>query len=143
MIKLTIAVLAVVLAGTASAGGWRDLRIDASSEASFAQSVELLRDKLTKSRRHAFERALQDIWTQRTEDAIAEELEYTQEDYFAQLDGLSYEQVVRVLDPTGERAQRYRAEYYYSQAAPRPGGVVNTGNGVALSPPGYGQTSVL
>ncbi len=36
MLKLTVAVLAIVLAGTASAAGWRDLRIDASSAASYS-----------------------------------------------------------------------------------------------------------
>jgi len=40
MLKFTVAVLAAALAGTASAAGWRDLRIDASSETSFDQSVE-------------------------------------------------------------------------------------------------------
>ena len=150
MVKLTVAVLTVALAGTASAAGWRDLRIDATSEASFGQSVELFRDKLTKSRKHAFERALQDIWTQRTQDATAEQREYTQEDYYAELDGLSYEQVVRALDPTGEQAKRYRAEYYYSQALraeARAGYQANglpkyQGNAAPLDPPGY-QISVL
>ncbi|HSC15602.1 MAG TPA: hypothetical protein VLI71_10820, partial [Gammaproteobacteria bacterium] len=101
------------------------------------------RDKLTKSRKHAFERALQDVWTQRTQQADAEQREYTREDYYAQLDGLSYEQVVRVLDPTGEQAKRYRAAYYASQT---PAGLyprVNIGNGVPVRPPGYGEgTSV-
>ena len=142
MLRLTIAVLAVALAGTASAAGWRGLRIDASSEASFNQSVELFQDKLTKARKHAFERALQDIWTQRTRDAIAEQREYTQADYYAQLDGLSYEQVVRVLDPSGERAQSYRAEYFRSLSSA--GRTINSGaygTGLSLSPPGYGETS--
>ncbi len=40
MLKLTVAVLAVVLAGTASAERWRDLRVDASSEDAFAKSLE-------------------------------------------------------------------------------------------------------
>jgi hypothetical protein len=142
MLKLTIAVLAVALAGTASAAGWRDLHIDASSEASFDRSVELFRDKLTKSRKHAFERALQDIWTQRTQDATAEQREYTLEDYYAQLDGLSYEEVVRALDPTGSLAKRYRAEYYYAQTPPAAPAARYHGNGLSLDPPGY-QISVL
>ena len=53
MLKLTVAMLALALAGTANAAGWRSLRIDASSEASFAKSVEEFRDKLTPSRRVA------------------------------------------------------------------------------------------
>ena len=39
MLKLTVAVLAVALAGTASAAGWRSLRIDGSSDASFTTSL--------------------------------------------------------------------------------------------------------
>jgi hypothetical protein len=34
-------------------------------------------------------------------------------DYFRQLDGLSYDEVIRAVDPTG--GQRYRAEYYYTR----------------------------
>jgi hypothetical protein len=137
MLKLTTAVLTVALAGSASAAGWRDLRIDATSETSFDRSVELLRDKLTNARKHVLERALQDIWTQRTQDAAAEQREYTQEDYYAQLDGLSYEEVVRLLDPTGEQAKRYRAEYSYSRTKPTAPSQRYHGNGLSLDPPGY------
>ena len=38
MLKLTVAVLATVLAGTAGAAGWRGLRVDGSSEA-FTQAI--------------------------------------------------------------------------------------------------------
>ena len=38
MVKTIVAVLAGALAGTASAG-WRDLKIDGSSEEAFAQSM--------------------------------------------------------------------------------------------------------
>jgi hypothetical protein len=95
--------------------------------------------KLTKSRRYAFERALQDIWKQRT----LEQREYTRRDYYAQIDGLSYEQVVRVLDPTGEQAKRYRAEYYGSRPPAQSFTRANIGNGVYLKPAPYGEgTSV-
>jgi hypothetical protein len=118
MLELTVAVLAIALAGTASAAGWRSLRIDASSEANFSKSVEVFKDKLTPSRRHAFERALQDILREGTQAASAER-EYTRDNYLRQLDGLTYNEVVRIPDPTGERAQRYRAEYYDARAGPR------------------------
>jgi len=36
MQKLTVVVLALAFAGTASAAGWRDLRVDGSSEEAFA-----------------------------------------------------------------------------------------------------------
>ena len=116
MLKLTIAFVAVALAGTASAAGWRNLRIDASSEASFGESVATFQDKLSPSRRVAFERSLQDIWRERAQQATAEQREYTSVEYLQELDGLGYEQVVRVMDPSGETAKRYRAQYYYARA---------------------------
>lgn len=66
MPKLTVAVLAVVLAGTASAAGWRSLRVDGSSEDAFAQSLAAFKEKLSPERRHVFGEALKDIWVQGT-----------------------------------------------------------------------------
>ena len=123
MLKLAVAVLAVALAGSASAEGWRSLRVDARDEAAFKESVALFQSKLSPSREHAFNRALQDIWAQGTEKASAEQREYTSSDYFGQLDGLTYDDVVRIPDPTGHKAKRYRAEYYYARA----GGSVTPG----------------
>jgi hypothetical protein len=109
MLKLTVAVLAVALAGTASAGGWRSLRIDASSEAGFAQSVEAFNDELPLARREVFVHALQDIWVQGVTAARADDREYTADEYFRQIHGLKYDEVVTLLDPTGETADaRYR-----------------------------------
>ena len=76
MLKITVAVLAIALAGTASAAGWRSLRIDGSSEASFAESVDAFKDKLSLSRRYAFAWALQDIWVKGVKDAEAAQREY-------------------------------------------------------------------
>jgi hypothetical protein len=117
MLKLTVAVLSVVIAGTASAAGWRNLRIDASSEASFSESIAAFQDKLTPSRRIAFARSLQDIWLQGTKLAGEQQGEYTQTDYLRQVHGLGYEEVVKLADPTGKKEGRYRAEYYYSRAS--------------------------
>jgi hypothetical protein len=128
MLKLTVAVLAVVLAGTASAAGWRSLRIDASSEATFSESIATFQQKLTPSRRIAFVRSLQDIWLHGTTHAVGE---YTEADYLRQVHGLGYEEVVNLVDPTGKKEGQYRAEYYYS----RSGGVItNTG-----APPAWSQ----
>ena len=55
MLKLTVVILGVALAGTASAAGWRSMRIDASSEASFNESVAALQDKLPRVRRRVLE----------------------------------------------------------------------------------------
>jgi hypothetical protein len=116
MLKLTVAVLAIALAGTASAAGWRSLRIDASSEAAFEESVATFQDKLSPSRRVAFARSLQDVWLQGTQRANAAQREYTRADYFQELDGRGYEEVVKLTDPTGAKAKAYRAQYYYAQA---------------------------
>ena len=112
MLKLTVAVLAIVLAGTASATGWRSLRVDGSSEAAFAESLAAFKKKLSPARRHVFGEALKDIWVQGTKDAEVEQREYTASEYYRQVDGLGYEEVVTFTDPTGDTAQmRYRAAY--------------------------------
>ena len=112
MLKLTVVVLAVALAGTASAGGWRSLRVDASSEAAFTESLAAFEKKLSRSRGYAFKAVLQEIWLRGASKASAEQRTYTASEYFRQLDGLSYDEVVRIPDPTGEAEERYRAEYY-------------------------------
>ena len=108
MLKLTVAMVALVLAGTASAG-WRDLRVDGSSEEAFAKSLEAFQDKLSPARRYVFGEALKDIWIQGEKAAAAERRAYADEDYYAQLDGLSYEEIVTFTDPSGDTARdRYR-----------------------------------
>jgi outer membrane murein-binding lipoprotein Lpp len=82
MLKITLAVFAVVLAGTASAAGWRSLRVDASSEAAFEQSLAQFKEKLSPGRRYAFGKALQDIWAAGTEAAEAEQRAYTTADHY-------------------------------------------------------------
>ena len=119
MLKLTVAVLAFALAGTATAGGWRKLRIDASSDTSFQESVALFQDKLSPSRRVAFAMSLEDIWLAGSRVAEEQQREYTQADYLRQLDGLGYEEVVTLTDPTGKRAGQYRAAYYQSRPRQR------------------------
>ena len=122
MLKLTVAVLAIAVAGSAAAAGWHSLRIDASSEASFTESVAIFQEKLSPSRRMAFLWSLQDVWLEGTRRAEAEQREYTTADYRRELDGLDYEEVVRLIDPTGMKAKRYRAQYYYAQAGGGPPG---------------------
>lgn len=115
MLKLTAAVLAVMLAGTASAAGWRDLRIDASSAASYSESIATFQQKLTPSRRIAFARSLQDVWLHGSQLAEERQRGFTDADYFRLLHGLGYEEVVTLTDPSGKTAGRYRAEYYASR----------------------------
>ena len=120
MLKLTVVVLAFALAGTAAAAGWRDLRIDGSSEASFAESMEAFKEKLPRARRYVFVLAMQDIWVQGVEAAKATDREYTGIEYFRQTNGLGYDEVVTLLDPTGQTARaRYREAFrLYARAAP-------------------------
>jgi hypothetical protein len=112
MLKLTVTVLAIALAGTASAGGWRSLRIDGSGEDTFAKSVDAFQEQLPAARQYVFVRALQDIWVMGAEDAEAAQREYTAEEYFRRLDGLGYKDIVGLSDPTGDTAKaRFREAY--------------------------------
>ena len=115
MLKLTVATLAIVLAGTASAAGWRKLQIDASSEAAFNQSGATFQKKLSPSRRAAFGGSLRDIEEEGKTRARAEQRDYARAEYLEQLHGLGYEEVVTLVDPTGKRAGQYRAAYYQSR----------------------------
>jgi hypothetical protein len=122
MLKVTTAVLAVALAGSASAAGWRSLRFDGSSEASFATSVAQFKETLSPARYQVFLRALEDVWEQGTKNAEAKLSEYTADDYRRQLDGLAYKQVVTLTDPTGETAKtRLRDAITNRYGAPRSG----------------------
>ena len=109
MRKLIVVVLAVAFAGAASAADWRDLRVDGSSEEAFARSMTEFKDELSPRRAHVFGEALKDIWIQGATAAEAEQREYTADEYYSVLDGLSYEDVVSYTDPTGDTAKtRYR-----------------------------------
>lgn len=120
MLKLTVAVLAFALAGTAAAG-WRDLRVDGSSEDAFLKSLEAFNEKLSPARRYVFREALKDVWLQGKKQADAEQREYTDDEYFRQLDGLRYEEIVTLTDPTGDTAKdRYRTASLSSRYS-RPG----------------------
>jgi hypothetical protein len=106
MLKLIAALSMIALAGTASAAGWKSLRVDASNEDAFAQSLAVFKEELSPARRYAFGEALKDIWVQGVKAAEAEQREYTAEDYYRQLDGLRFEEVITFTDPTGDTAKR-------------------------------------
>lgn len=110
MLKLTIAVVAVALAGTASAAGWRSMRLEASDGVTFANSVAAFEEKLSPARLYVFTLALQDLWVQGTQSAEAQQRQYTESEYFQRVDGLGYDEIVALADPTGDTAQaRYTA----------------------------------
>jgi hypothetical protein len=99
VLRLTVAVLVVVLAGTANAEGWRGMRIDGSSAESFGKSLGAIRIKLSPARREVFDLALEDI-----------RAAYTASEYRQHLDGLRYKEVITFMDPTGDTADlRYDA----------------------------------
>ncbi len=95
--RLLICIIFAAVASSAGASGWRDLRIDATTQSAFEKSVADFQRLLPSDRRLYFEVSLQEIW-----HAVAEGLgpEATMDKataaYFKRLDGLRYEQVIRV-----------------------------------------------
>jgi hypothetical protein len=139
MLKLAVAVLAVALAGTASADNWRKLKVDASSEAAFEKSLAVFKEELSPARRYVFGEALKDIWTQGAQEAAAAQREYTASDYYRHVDGLSYEEITTFTDPTGKTAKtRYNAASRFPGPAPRASGSAAT-SASALMRPMQGQ----
>jgi hypothetical protein len=125
MVKTIVTVLAIALTGTASAAGWRDLSVDGTSEEAFAKSLEAFKDKLPPAHRYVFGEALKDIWVQGWKAAEAEQREYTAEAYYAQVDGLGYDEVVTLTDPTGHTAKvRYETAIRRYVRAPAPNHVI-------------------
>ena len=136
MQKLTVVVLAVAFAGTASAAGWRHLRVDGSSEEAFSRSMTAFKDELSPAREYVFGEALKDIWNEGAKAAEAEQRDYTADEFYRQLDGLRYEEVVTLTDPTGDIAKRrYRIAYpaCFRTAA----GCTGHSNGPRVSPDTY------
>lgn len=99
MSKLTLVIAAIVLAGCARTGAWSDLQIDGRSQSSIDRSVLLIQQELPAFRRERFDMVLADLWITGTLRAEAEGTEYTEDDYFAQLDGLRYEDVLDLAGP--------------------------------------------
>ena len=118
MLKLTVAVLALALAGTASADPSSSLRVDASSDAAFKQSLAVFKDDLSPEQRQAFGDALKDIWIVGTQAAENTGGKYREADYYREIDGLTYDDVVALT--TGESAKlRLQAAAAPPRAAPR------------------------
>jgi hypothetical protein len=137
MLKLTVALLALALAGTAGAEGWRSLRVDGSSEDAFGKSLAAFKEKLSPARRYVLSHALRDIWIQGTKAAEAAQGEYTAADYFRQVDGLGYEDVVLLADPTGQTAQQRYRDARHLNAQNRG----SAGQNVGVDSPAYRQSS--
>ncbi|HET8697991.1 MAG TPA: hypothetical protein VFO94_10920 [Gammaproteobacteria bacterium] len=86
------------------------MRVEAANAAGFEESVAAFEKELSTARHYVFMLALQDIWAQGLQRATAEQREYTEAEYFRQLDGLTYDEIVTLADPTGQiTKERYRA----------------------------------
>ncbi len=84
----SLTVLLLACNANASAGGWRDLRIDASSDSRFDDSVQQMRDELPYHHAVLFVLVLKDLKTR-----------FGRAEYRKQLDGLAYKQIVRLGSP--------------------------------------------
>ena len=108
-LKLIATVLAVAFAASASAG-WRAMRVEAANAANFDESVAAFEEELSPARQYVLMLALRDIWAQGLQRANAEQRDYSEVEYFRELDGLTYDEVVTLADPTGKiTKERYRA----------------------------------
>jgi len=108
MPKLAVVLVGLALAGCASTSGSHALRIDATSQSNFEASVAAFQQALPPNRRLRFEVALQELWKSTASKAGTESsVDQTTKDYFAQLNGLDYEQVISLAGP--EAKERYQS----------------------------------
>ena len=107
MVRFSVITAALFLAGCASTGYWRDLQIDGSSQVTINESIATIQQALPEWRRGGFDMILSDLWITGSLNAEAAGSEYTAREYFARLDGLSYEGVLNLAGP--EATPRYWA----------------------------------
>ena len=107
MYKLSIAILVLTLSACASTDVWRDLQIDGSNSASVNESVATIQRALPEWRRERFDMVLADLWITRQITSEAAGANYSENEYFASLDGLSYDEVLDLAGP--ETTPRYWA----------------------------------
>ena len=114
MLNLTIAVLAVALVGGASADEWR---LDAGSHRAFKRSLEAAKDELSPENIQMLGGALKHIWNEGTKAAEAQQVRrggqalhidgYSDKEFFRQIDGLNFDEIVHFTDATYEAALKY------------------------------------
>ena len=117
----SLTVLMLVCGASANARGWRELRIDASNDSQFNDSIQQMRDELPYHHALLFVLTLKDL------KARLAPAEYRQ-----QLDGLSYKQIVRLASPNV--AADYLA-YYAGRTVGQPFGAHNSSEGVEATVP--------
>lgn len=135
LVVVSLAALMLVCGVSASARGWRDLRIDASSTSRFDESIQQMRDELPYNRAVLFVLVLQDL-----------KARVTPEEYRQRLDGLAYKDIARLASPAV--ADRYLAYYAslhaldagFSAASGGPTGFSGVANPFGAFP-GFDQTT--
>lgn len=130
MFRLTSSVVMIVaVSGCAGTSQWRTLQIDGTAQPVFEESLARLNEELPYSRQQMFAMALVDIVETSVRDAgitpeaagDGVEAAYTQADFRAQLDGLTYDGVIALADQSGPAiSQLYLTRRMY--AAPPPSG---------------------
>jgi len=126
VVVTSFTVLMLVCSASASASGWRDLRIDASSESRFTDSIQQMRDELPYHRAVLFVIVLADLKTH-----------LTPAEYRQRLDGLTYKQVARLASPQASAA--YLAHYSGRLVGQGIGPGMDTGSSsAAVAPAFYG-----
>lgn len=123
MSRLAVLVLAFVVAGCAATPRSANVpRIDGSNEAAFTQSVASLQKTLTYQHSTFLAIALTDIWrTTEAEAAPGSSDADKATAYFARVDGLGYEDVIRLADATPPTVMEQYKHYQPASAkAPKP-----------------------
>ena len=85
----SLTVLMLLCNAGANARGWRDLRVDSSSESRFDDSVQQMRDGLPYHHALLFVLTLKDL-----------KARFSQVEYREYLNGLAYKQIVRLGSPS-------------------------------------------
>ena len=155
MTKLGLVIPVLLLAGCASTSEWRTLSIDSSSEAAFETTVYQLSGELPSMKQQLFALALVDIartGLQQAEDAEpSAESAYTNEDFRADLNGLTYDDVIALADRSGVSVKRQYAVYRASRTNGFAAASMNSsatgnrtdGNGEGMFWPGQNSGSIL
>jgi hypothetical protein len=98
LVVVSLAASILLGAASANASSWRDLRIDASSDSRFTDSIQQMRDELPYHKALLFVIVLKDL---KTHLAPA--------DYRQRLDGLTFKQIAHLASP--QATAEYLAHY--------------------------------
>ncbi len=112
----SLTVLMLLCNAGANARGWRDLRVDSSSESRFDDSVQQMRDELPYHHALFFTMTLKDL-----------KARFSPAEYRQQLNGLSYKQIAHLASP--DVTAEYLA-YYAGRSVGQPFGSHNSSEGV-------------